>query len=102
MGMCPEDLPPVALNLPEVAGPVPSPRGRPPASLPVLHVSSCSQETLSTRGQTNLLIPGPEGSRPARASLPLPIFSPARWTETGGDPGSAGAIRWPFPRMWEG
>lgn len=44
----------------------------------------------------------PRGAALPRASPPLPIFSLAHWTETGGDPGSAGAIRWPCPRMWEG
>lgn len=89
-------------GFPRWSGPVPSPKGRPPALLPVLRISSCSQETLSTRGQTNLLTPGPRGEQPwPRSRPPINDFLPGPLDRgSTGDPGSAGAIQWPFPGMW--
>lgn len=88
-------------DFPRWAGPVPSPKARPPASFPLLQISSCSQETLLTRGQTNLLTPGPRGvlscpgsQPPINDFPPGPLGRGGRVTQ--GQQGYPGAI----PRMW--
>lgn len=87
MGLCPEDLPPLALDLPGITSrgglalsPPPGAGLRPPSlssDSPPAHRSPYRPEVKPISSPR-----GPEGGCPApEASLPLTIFSLAHWTE---------------------
>lgn len=87
VGLCPEDLPPLALDLPGITSrgglalsPPPGAGLRPPSlssDSPPAHRSPYRPEVKPISSPR-----GPEGGCPApEASLPLTIFSLAHWTE---------------------